>query len=1582
MRLEFLRRHQQWMLWLLVVLTVIVFGLFGTGQAIQDIIQGTGAGAQAYYRGKPISASEYNTFRGRWIRLFRRSDIDADQLHQYLLTQMIMLKEARAAGMRVTNGEVVGRLRQMVRNFSRRDREREPAWQDDEAFDHDAYANLLRMYDMGEASFEETIREQLLIEKYEKAMMDVIRSSDFENWLEFEKQNTKVRARYLTFRSDEFSEMVEPSEEEVRDYFEQNNREDQGLSSLEAKTPGKYFQPNRVAIEYAYVPFESVARELGGTMKVSFDEIEQHYRKNRSKFKNAEEDVKSGKPRYKSLGEVYDEVVKEVRENEARRLAHERLRKLDYAWHDKASKDTPDETLDTLMEALCTKHKALYHGRTALFSPDEIDRLRIGPIAGVKRLAEQAFRVYEGSKGQKPVTTTEARHRLSETMIGDDGCYALRIVSKKPAYSPTWTELGTGRVPGLTIEKVKDDLKVANGFAHAQEQARKFRTAIYDHALGRLAEELGSPAKVLEVSEAGELPDLGAAEDAVTEMALKTEVGQVSRPFEAAGKLFLLLVTEGTESKRTVKLVGLDQAPVEKYELEPSAVLLEFFYEQVKTRKAYQAADRVEAEYVLAKAETFAAGLKPTDDEVKQYYEDHQGAYQDEGGKPRALDDVKAQIVSAIKEAGAYGKAKEALEKALDDDLLKSDDDPSEPGRKSSADQEAIEDLADKLKLKYVKDLDAFQYDDAPKRAEALGRALAYAEGIEELLADLKEEQWSEMRDSEAGPFIIRVVERKPSGPAPFDEVKEQLGRDFRAAWKNRKPDDRLLAVWGDQLQASLSDVSALQPIPKKTRKVFRARPSGFFVRGSAPLQFSEESGVAKALEKLKPGELSDPILDDDRYVVALVTGEREEKKVKITYGEVPPVDFQPREADVKEDDLRKYHKRHADQFRSPTEVEIEYVLADLLALEKEAEGKITDEEVRDYYGRHRLDYYKDLTFEQAQPLAKRDLPRERAAEEAKKAVDSAFGSALKSRKRGTLNLQQTAENHKLKYAAVKFSRAEAGSARLANLGSRDKIPARAFQMKDGEMAGPFRTATSCFFFHRVRSIDSAPYSFEDARDKVLNSYRTDVADDRARAWVASVVEKAKTLPLKDAIAAVPYPEGENAPSLEESDFFSNYSPGESVPSSEVRDAAVKLAKGDVVGPIESRAKVYFAKIIEEQAEQQMSVIAATFRVDSFEPPEFKVTEAELAARYEAEKETFRRPDQCRVEYLFVSMSDLMGSEKVKALATEEALKEFYEANKDEYWKDPKSSTPEKTVHLPLSDVIKAEVSFFIRQKGAEKLAGELIQQAREKVKSSDGPADLAQLAEELGLRHGQTELFAKERPGDPAAVWKDLEQVDALAEIAFGMKDGEVLADERLVVGGGRALIRRSETRESHVPALPEVRDEVLAKVVRQKAVETTRKHVEAVHESLKKGLAEQAEDADGASIFISVVREATHLADSVVRPVDRETEYFDRPRMGPRGYWGYVGGLSSASGKYDVQAQFALAAFGLPRAAISDPVVAPGDETECYLITVSGTQWPSQEKFEQGGRLAGGYGDWEKRRAASQTWVEVVQRLQGPRR
>jgi hypothetical protein len=89
-------------------------------------------------------------------------------------------------------------------------------------------------------------------------------------------------------------------------------------------------------------------------------------------------------------------------------------------------------------------------------------------------------------------------------------------------------------------------------------------------------------------------------------------------------------------------------------------------------------------------------------------------------------------------------------------------------------------------------------------------------------------------------------------------------------------------------------------------------------------------------------------------------------------------------------------------------------------------------------------------------------------------------------------------------------------------------------------------------------------------------------------------------------------------------------------------------------------------------------------------------------------------------------------------------------------------------------------------------------------------------------------------------------------------------------------------------------------------------------------------------------------------------------------------VPGLPSASP--DLEVQFALAAFDLPAGRISPPVCGEKDETECLLVLLSGTRWPSEEDFKRRG--FGPFSDWEVFRAAGAEWQQVISRLGEPKR
>jgi hypothetical protein len=112
------------------------------------------------------------------------------------------------------------------------------------------------------------------------------------------------------------------------------------------------------------------------------------------------------------------------------------------------------------------------------------------------------------------------------------------------------------------------------------------------------------------------------------------------------------------------------------------------------------------------------------------------------------------------------------------------------------------------------------------------------------------------------------------------------------------------------------------------------------------------------------------------------------------------------------------------------------------------------------------------------------------------------------------------------------------------------------------------------------------------------------------------------------------------------------------------------------------------------------------------------------------------------------------------------------------------------------------------------------------------------------------------------------------------------------------------------------------------------------------------------------------------VVLPVVRETQLFSRPNFIQGRHFGFVPGLTG--GNYELQTQFALAAFGEPRGKISAPVTSENVNTECILLTISGTKEPTEKDFESQRLLVGRYSQRDKIQGASSSWTKVVASLQ----
>ncbi|MDP7132443.1 MAG: peptidylprolyl isomerase, partial [Planctomycetota bacterium] len=1028
--------------------------------------------------------------------------------------------EAQAAGVVATDSEVLDRIKTRVGYWSSRGEKTE--LDENAPFDRTAYQQMLRRYDMTTATFERTLRESILVEKYQQAMLSIVRPNDLERRAEFEKERAQLKAKYLSFRSDEFSELTEPTEEQVQEYFEENNQADAGLVPGGRKQSGKYYQPNRVAIEYVYANFKDIQFELKAGDPLPYARVEKYYYTNRDDYKNSDDDVKKGRPRYKSISEVYHEVVNKITETEAKHIARSRMASVLNSWGETASIEMED--LDTYLQTLAEKYKVRYRGRTQDVSNREMNDSTVGPIARASQVQAAAFKIYQSRSDGKPMSSDDVLTYTSDLLESTDGVYVLRVVSQKPSYRPSWKEIQAGSVPNLDYEKLKDDLKVENGFQQARKEALKMRQAIYAMTVSTTARALGLSVQEVEANEDGTIkPDLGEATATINRKIFKADIGDIVLPFEAATKRYMLLVTGGTEARRQARAMTLDDDKLKAHEFSPSEALLEEHYETVKTGPAYKNPDKVEAEILQARNASFEG----------------------DGQKARAALEAVAKDEVVTKEATTT---------------------------KEKADQkDKIKELAEKSNIRYGKNLDSFEVGDNQAMTKQLGTGIANAIGLATALDKAEEGKWSEIKDSLEGPFMIRVVSKTPGGPADFKDVRQRVKEDFLSGWKDRASSDQFALLWQEQLNASLGKVDTLDPIVKKTTKTFGARSSEYFVASRAPARFEDDKGVADAIRALKQGQLSGLLESENSFVIGMVRDEKTEKKVAAKYIEVAVDDFKPAPDAIKDEDLKAHYETN--KRTAPAEVEIEYVTADIATLKAEIEKGLTSADKTDYFNKHLSDYYKGLDIKTAEPAVINDLSDERASSQAQEKILEAYDIVRKAAQKGDNSFEKLGERDGLTYKKVKFSRNNVHKV-AAHLGSLQGHPQKAMAMANGDISKPVRTSTDYFIFRRLALTPARELPLDEVKEDVIKAVQAKKALAAAKAWVASVVTASKGKSLDDGLKAAEYPEGMKAAEVLRTVPFGATTSLSSVPSGDFRDAAVKLQKGDVFGPFESENTV------------------------------------------------------------------------------------------------------------------------------------------------------------------------------------------------------------------------------------------------------------------------------------------------------------------------------------------------------------------------------------------------------------------------
>jgi len=194
--LEQMRKHMNWIMWIILVLVIISFLFFGIYPS------DGGRGEAAKVNGDVITAGEldrayrnmYETYRQIFKDQF--TDAMAKTLRQQALRELVqtrlLVQEASRIGLRVSDEEVRAAIM------------RTPAFAPGGRFDKTAYERYLDYVNVKPSVFEETQREFMLKQKIERVIEEGVDVTDDELKAAYAARNAKAKAGDLEKNRESF----------------------------------------------------------------------------------------------------------------------------------------------------------------------------------------------------------------------------------------------------------------------------------------------------------------------------------------------------------------------------------------------------------------------------------------------------------------------------------------------------------------------------------------------------------------------------------------------------------------------------------------------------------------------------------------------------------------------------------------------------------------------------------------------------------------------------------------------------------------------------------------------------------------------------------------------------------------------------------------------------------------------------------------------------------------------------------------------------------------------------------------------------------------------------------------------------------------------------------------------------------------------------------------------------------------------------------------------------------------------------------------------------------------------------------
>lgn len=196
--LESMRKHMNWIMWVILVLIIVTFMFFGIYPSASS------GGVAAKVDGYVITTTEVNRVHKNMVENYRQifkdqfSDALSKSLRSQALRELVqnrlLIQEAERIGIRVSDEELQASIMKI------------PAFNQQGRFDKTTYDRYLNYVNITPAVFEASQRESLLRQKLENIVEDGVDATDVELAAAYASRNPKAKAGEFEKKKDSFKQ--------------------------------------------------------------------------------------------------------------------------------------------------------------------------------------------------------------------------------------------------------------------------------------------------------------------------------------------------------------------------------------------------------------------------------------------------------------------------------------------------------------------------------------------------------------------------------------------------------------------------------------------------------------------------------------------------------------------------------------------------------------------------------------------------------------------------------------------------------------------------------------------------------------------------------------------------------------------------------------------------------------------------------------------------------------------------------------------------------------------------------------------------------------------------------------------------------------------------------------------------------------------------------------------------------------------------------------------------------------------------------------------------------------------------------